>query len=44
MEQLTKLTKRTTNFTAVESDLLITLVKKYKNVVECLRKDTVNSK
>lgn len=36
--------KRTANFSLEETDLLISLVKKYKSVVECLRTDTINAK
>ncbi|CAI6343360.1 unnamed protein product [Macrosiphum euphorbiae] len=36
--------KRTTNFTSSEEELLITLVKKYKSVLECLKTDAVNAK
>lgn len=42
MEVATK--KRTTNFTASEEELLISLVKKYKSVLECLKTDAVNAK
>lgn len=44
MESTLKASKRTTNFTATEVDLLVTLVTKYKAVIECLKTDTVNTK
>jgi len=39
-----KIIKRTANFTASEIDVLISLVKKYKGVIECMKTDTVNAK
>lgn len=36
--------KRTANFSLGETDLLISLEKKYKSVVECLKTDTINAK
>ncbi|KAG5887868.1 hypothetical protein JTB14_011404 [Gonioctena quinquepunctata] len=37
-------TKRICNFSKVETDTLMTLVKKYKDVVECKKSDTVKWK
>lgn len=42
-ERNVKVMKRTTNFPS-EVDLLIALVQKYKSVLECMKKDTVNLK
>jgi len=36
--------KRTPNFTTTESDLLISLVKQHKCIIECLKTGTVNAK
>ncbi|KAE9542345.1 hypothetical protein AGLY_003472 [Aphis glycines] len=41
---INKIIKRTANFTASEIDVLITLVKKYKSVIKCMKTDTVNAK
>lgn len=39
-----KMQKRSANFTTVESEILISLVKKYKSVIECMKTDSVNAK
>lgn len=36
--------KRTANFSASETELLVSLVKKYKSVIECMKTYIVNSK
>lgn len=44
MDTEMKVMKRTANFTESEIDILISLVNKYKGIIECLKTDTVNAK
>lgn len=36
--------KRTSDFTAIETDALISLVKKHQSIIECMKTDSVNAK